>query len=111
MKNELKKYWLVVAVLTINLSLVLSGSSFGKESFQHSFTFLGEVLQILPAVTILMGLFDVWVPRHLIEQNIGKNSGMRGVLFALLLGTAAAGPIYAAFPVALSMLRKRSSLG
>jgi len=106
MINGLKRCWLVAAVAIVNVGLMLSGSSLGVVSFQQASTFLWEVLQILPPVTILMGLFDVWVPRPLVEQNIGKNSGLRGILFAILLGTAAAGPIYAAFPVALSLLRK-----
>jgi len=40
----------------------------------------------------------------------GKGSGIRGVLIAFLLGSAAAGPLYAAFPVAGVMLKKGSSL-
>ena len=40
----------------------------------------------------------------------GKNSGLKGVLIAFLLGSAAAGPLYAAFPIAGIMLKKGSSL-
>ena len=40
----------------------------------------------------------------------GKGSGFKGVLIAFLLGSAAAGPLYAAFPFAAVMLRKGSSL-
>ena len=39
---------------------------------------------------------------------MGEGSGLRGVLLAFLLGSAAAGPLYAAFPVALVLLRKGS---
>jgi uncharacterized membrane protein YraQ (UPF0718 family) len=40
----------------------------------------------------------------------GKNSGLKGVVIAFLLGSAAAGPLYAAFPIASIMLKKGSSL-
>jgi uncharacterized membrane protein YraQ (UPF0718 family) len=40
----------------------------------------------------------------------GKGSGLKGVLIAFLLGSAAAGPLYVAFPVAGVMLKKGSSL-
>jgi len=40
----------------------------------------------------------------------GKGSGLKGVLIAFILGSAAAGPLYAAFPVAGVMLKKGSSL-
>ncbi|MBI3131135.1 MAG: permease [Acidobacteria bacterium] len=67
---------------------------------------LGEVLAIVPSVLILLALFDVWVPREVIERGLGTGSGARGVLLALLLGTGAAGPLYAAFPIALSLREK-----
>ncbi len=67
---------------------------------------LGEVLAIVPSVLILLALFDVWVPKELIERGLGPASGAKGVLLALLLGTGAAGPIYAAFPIALSLRAK-----
>jgi uncharacterized membrane protein YraQ (UPF0718 family) len=40
----------------------------------------------------------------------GKGSGLKGVMIAFLIGSAAAGPLYAAFPVAGMMIKKGSSL-
>lgn len=40
----------------------------------------------------------------------GKGSGLKGVLIAFLLGSVAAGPLYAAFPIAGVMLKKGSGL-
>ncbi len=37
--------------------------------------FLGDVLAIVPSVLVLMGLFDVWVPKRLIESRVGAGSG------------------------------------
>ncbi len=67
---------------------------------------LKEVLAIVPSVLILLALFDAWVPKAVIERNLGAGSGAKGVLLALLLGTGAAGPIYAAFPIALALRAK-----
>ena len=67
---------------------------------------LGELLWILPPVLLLIALIDAWVPRRLVEARLGPGSGFQGPLLALLLGTAAAGPIYAAFPVALALRAK-----
>ena len=39
---------------------------------------------------------------------MGEKSGVIGVLLAFLLGSAAAGPLYAAFPVAAVLLKKGS---
>lgn len=106
MNAQLKKYWLVISVLLANGILTLSGLGDGAQSLKNASDFLWEVLQILPAVTLLMGLFDVWVPRSLVEQNIGPGSGLLGMLLSVLLGTAAAGPLYIAFPIAVSLLNK-----
>ena len=72
--------------------------------------FMAEVLLILPSVMVLMGLLDAWVPRHLVEAHLGPDAGMRGAGFAVLLGTAAAGPLYAAFPIAVSLRNKGARL-
>jgi uncharacterized membrane protein YraQ (UPF0718 family) len=71
---------------------------------------LGELLAILPPVLVLIALFDAWVPRELVEARLGPGSGFQGPLLALLLGTAAAGPIYAAFPVGLALRAKGARL-
>jgi uncharacterized membrane protein YraQ (UPF0718 family) len=106
MIKQLKKFWLLAAVLIIDSGLGVYDSALAGASLHNSFQFLTEVLMIVPPVMVLMGLFDVWVPRKLVEQNIGQGTGLRGMLFTILLGTAAAGPIYAAFPVALSLYKK-----
>jgi hypothetical protein len=68
------------------------------------------MLSVLPPIFILLGLLDVWVDRATMMKFTGKGSGLKGVLIAFLLGSAAAGPLYAAFPVAGVMLKKGSSL-
>ena len=40
----------------------------------------------------------------------GKESGLKGSIISFLLGSAAAGPLYAAFPIASVMLKKGSSI-
>jgi uncharacterized membrane protein YraQ (UPF0718 family) len=55
-----------------------------------------------------LGLLDVWVKRETMIKFMGEKSGIIGVLLAFLLGSAAAGPLYAAFPVAAVLLKKGS---
>ncbi|MPM71975.1 hypothetical protein SDC9_118947 [bioreactor metagenome] len=68
------------------------------------------MLSVLPPIFVLLGLLDVWVDRVTMMKYTGKGSGFKGVLIAFLLGSAAAGPLYAAFPFAGVMLKKGSSL-
>lgn len=102
----LKKYKLVMIILLLDLLLLVISPEIGKLSFKNSFIFSLEVLKILPPVLILIGLLDMWVPREKIESHLGSGSGMKGSVLALLLGSAAAGPIFAAFPLALSLSNK-----
>ena len=66
------------------------------------------MLSILPPVFILLGMLDVWIKRETMIKFMGERSGIVGVMLAFLLGSAAAGPLYAAFPVAVVLLKKGS---
>jgi len=72
--------------------------------------YLLEMLSILPPVLILCGLFDAWVPKQTVERLMRESSGAKGAFVALLLGTVAMGPLYAAFPIGRSLLKKGASL-
>jgi len=49
------------------------------------------------------------VPREMIIRYVGQNSGASGAALSLVLGAAAAGPLYAAFPIAAVMSKKGTS--
>ena len=106
----MQKYRLFLIVAAVDLALSLFSPRLGGEAATKSVAFLVEILLIVPPVIVLMGLLDVWVPRHLVETHLGADSGARGAGLAILLGTAAAGPLYAAFPVALSLRNKGARL-
>lgn len=73
-------------------------------------TYLIEMLSILPPILVLIGLFQVWVPRDTVELMMGNQLGWQGILTAIFLGTAAMGPLYAAFPFGFSLLKKGATL-
>ncbi|HJV21512.1 MAG TPA: permease [Holophagaceae bacterium] len=107
MNATLRRAGLILAlILLVHGALWMPLPAVAGASARHWAVGLGEVLAIVPSVLVLLALFDVWVPKALIERNLGADSGTKGVLLALLLGTGAAGPIYAAFPIALSLREK-----
>ncbi|MFW6197875.1 MAG: permease [Myxococcota bacterium] len=65
---------------------------------------------IMPAVLVIMGLFAVWVPKEAINRYLGRGSGVRGMMLALVFGTLPTGPLYAAFPLTRGLLDKGASL-
>lgn len=61
--------------------------------------FFVEMITLLPFMFILIGIFDVWFPREKVEKYVGKESGVKGSLWMILLAMLQAGPLYGAFPV------------
>ncbi len=82
----------------------------GAAAFQTIGLSVREMILVIPPVFVLLGLLDVWVPRELMMRHMGSGSGIRGGLLAFVTGSAAAGPLYAAFPIAAVLMRKGASL-
>jgi len=69
-----------------------------------------EMVTIFPAVLVLMGLADVWIPKSLINKYLGKESGIKGIILSIIMGTLPTGPVYIAFPIAAELLRKKARI-
>lgn len=65
-----------------------------------------EMMMILPAVMMITALFSLWVSRDTVEKYLGKASGIRGIFLAVFFGALPTGPLYVAFPVAATLLKK-----
>lgn len=102
------KVFLLLALANIIIGLIMPG--IGLKSLELTRANLLEMMSVIPPIFILLGLLDVWVDRSIMIRLTGNGSGLKGVLISFLMGSAAAGPLYAAFPVAGMMLKKGSSL-
>lgn len=108
--NLVKRYRVFLFLAILNVAILIIFPQVGVKSVQLTWTNLLEMLSVLPPIFILLGLLDVWVKRETMIKYMGEGSGLIGVLIAFLLGSAAAGPLYAAFPVAGVLLKKGSKL-
>ena len=106
MKTFIVRYKLFLGLLALAFSLLLFLPDIGSNSARNSLALLTEMLVIVPPVFLLLGLFDVWVPKETIMKSMGTESGLLGILLAFMLGSFAAGPLYAAFPVAAALMNK-----
>ncbi|MCE5190071.1 MAG: permease [Eubacteriales bacterium] len=106
----LKRYGAFFLLLAAGVAAGLALPDLGRQALSNTLGSLKEMLSVLPPIFVLLGLLDVWVDRATMVKYTGKGSGFKGVLIAFLLGSAAAGPLYAAFPFAGVMLKKGSSL-
>ncbi|KPU43486.1 putative permease [Oxobacter pfennigii] len=105
-----KRYKIFLLLAVLNVAILTFHPQVGAKSIQLTWSSLLEMLSVLPPIFILLGLLDVWVEKETMIKYMGDNSGLIGVLLAFFLGSAAAGPLYAAFPVAGVLLKKGSKL-
>lgn len=106
MKSILKRYRAFVIVATALLILTFFNRELGRKAWNVTGYTLKEMLLVLPPIFVLLGLLDIWVPRHTMVKYMGEGSGIIGILLAFLIGSAAAGPLYGAFPVAAVFMKK-----
>jgi len=75
-----------------------------------SWEFFIEMIWILPAVMVLMGLFAVWVSKETVVKYLGETSGIKGIFLAIFFGALPTGPLYVAFPVAAVLIKKGAKI-
>ena len=104
-----KRYYLLISISAAAAVLYLYDGSIGSRAADIAALNLGEMLLAIPPIFVVLGLLDVWVPRQRMIKFMGDDSGLKGIALAFVLGSAAAGPLYGAFPVAQVLLRKGAS--
>jgi uncharacterized membrane protein YraQ (UPF0718 family) len=104
--KKIKPYLLLIAVAMADLLIVSYNPSLGLKILSGTGGHILQMLAIIPPIFVLIGLLDVWVPREKFMRYMGDRSGAAGTALSILLGAAAAGPLYTAFPLAGVMLKK-----
>lgn len=109
-KNRLNFIIIIAFALFTAVSFVVD-SPVGQDIFREQFyLFFKEMILFLPVMFILIGLGDVWINREKVEKHIGEDSGLKGILFVVLLSMAQVGPLYGAFPVTYLLWKKGASI-
>jgi len=96
----------LVVIFIIALTLLSIFPNKQEAVTKASWKFFIEMILILPGVMVLMGLFMVWVSKEMVEKYLGKTSGIKGFSLAILFGALPTGPLYVAFPLAVSLIKK-----
>ena len=110
MKNTIKRYRVFLLLAALNAILLAVWPEIGVKSLMITKSNLIDMLSVIPPIFILLGLLDVWVKRETMVKYMGEGSGLIGILLAFFIGSAAAGPLYGAFPVAGVLMKKGSKL-
>ena len=109
LKQWLFEYRLALIVAAVDLLIWIFAPAQAAPVMSNTWDYLIELMVIIIPVTVLMGLFEVWVPKQLITKYLGHESGWKGILLALLFGAAPSGPLYIAFPIAAMLLKNGAS--
>ncbi|NOY58461.1 MAG: hypothetical protein GXO75_05955 [Calditrichaeota bacterium] len=105
-KPTLKSWLFLTAGVIFTVVLLIIFPDRQPAVIKSSGQIFWEMLWILPAVMLLIGLFAVWVPKEVIVKLMGTASGIRGIGLSLLLGSLPTGPLYVAFPMAAALIKK-----
>ncbi|NBK21135.1 MAG: permease [Spirochaetia bacterium] len=106
MRALVKRYRALLVVLVVVGFYSLFNMNFGRSVTDLTLMQIKEMLLVIPPIFILLGLLDIWVPKETMVKYMGEGSGLKGILLAILIGSAAAGPLYGAFPVAAVFMKK-----
>jgi uncharacterized membrane protein YraQ (UPF0718 family) len=99
--------WVFLAVVVLIYGMT---AFFAPELISRAFVFfvqvLARVIPVLALVFVLIFLFDLFLNPKRVEKYIGKKSGFKGWLVAIVAGILSSGPVYAWYTV-LSELREK----
>jgi uncharacterized membrane protein YraQ (UPF0718 family) len=104
--KKIKPYILLIIVAVVDVLVFIKSPDLGTRVIKSTGMNFAQMLGVIPPIFLLIGLLDVWVPREKVIKYMGEESGATGVLLGIILGAAAAGPLYAAFPIAAIMIKK-----
>jgi uncharacterized membrane protein YraQ (UPF0718 family) len=106
MKKFLSKFGFLIVTLAVFIAVLVMDRDSGISAIGNTFLSIKEMAFVLPPIFILIGLLDMWVPRETMARYMGEGSGVRGAVISFMIGAAAAGPLYAAFPIAGIFMKK-----
>ncbi len=104
--KQIKRYSFSLIIITVIAIMILINKETGIKALKITGNSFKEMLSVIPPVFVLLGLLDVWVPKETMMKYMGEQSGLKGIILAFILGSAAAGPLYGAFPVAAVFMKK-----
>ncbi len=105
-KKLVKRYIFFITALLITIMITVFNDDIGLRSFNIAFSSFKQMISVVPPIMIILGLIDVWIPRESMMKYMGDDSGIKGISLAILIGSIAAGPMYAAFPFTKVLLKK-----
>lgn len=100
----------IILIILAYIVIYIARPDMGIASVKNSGYYIKEMLMIMPVIFVLTALLDAWVAKEKIMKYLGEESKTKGVVLSFILGSISAGPIYAAFPFCVMLLKKGASV-
>jgi len=110
MMEIFKKFKFPILIVFVYIGLAVWIPSAASRSSIVTIDYFKEMALIMPPVFIMMGLMEVWIPKDKIQKWLGSESGIKGAAISFALGTLPTGPLYVAFPMTATLIRKGASI-
>lgn len=108
--KKIREHAFLLAVALTYVALFILHPAVATASVKNSGYYLKEMLLIMPVIFVLTALLDLWLPKEKIVRFLGEDAGIKGLFLSFVVGSVSAGPIYAAFPMCVMLLKKGASL-
>ncbi len=103
------------AFFIIAVILFISVIFFSKEKFfeaaNNSLSIILKIAPILVIVFVVMALINYFITSKLAKKHLGKKSGLKKWLIAVVGGIVSTGPIYFWYPILKDLQKKGASSG
>ena len=101
----------IMGVLAIVLVFIAYQKGVHIPGLKVSGTMLWQIIPLLVLAFVVAGMVQVLVPKELISNWVGAESGFKGIIIGTVLGSLAPGGPFVSMPIAAGLLRAGAGVG
>ncbi len=108
---------LIPTIIMAVLAIILLAIGYSKGEGQHirglnsGLKMIVEIMPLLVFAFIVAGMVQILLPRELLSQWIGEESGLKGILIGTVAGGLTPGGPYVSLPVVAGLLKAGAGVG
>ena len=98
-------WYFLIIVITLLITTSILRIDLLIPSLKFSFSIFLKIIPVLILIFVILVLFNKFVKVHVLKEYLGKYSGTKGWIIAIITGIISTGPIYMWYPL-LNELQK-----
>ena len=102
---------IILGVLAVILVFLAYQKGVHVQGLKASWTMLIQIVPLLVFAFIVAGMVQFLIPREIISNWVGAESGFRGIMIGTAMGAIAPGGPFVSLPLAAGLLRTGASVG